>query len=100
MGVSDDRPQREAAQVEPGAFAAGSEAITRAAEDPSRHATRFLYFSFVTLTTLGYGDIAPKSDLAQMFAVAEALIGQLYLTIFVARLVALYVGHRRGDPTV
>jgi len=77
-------------EVYPGAFVAGGEAIARSAEDPSAHATRLLYFSFVTLTTLGYGDIAPVGDLAQMFAVAEALIGQLYLTIFVARLVALF----------
>ena len=54
-------------------------------------ASRLLYFSFVTLTTLGYGDIAPASDLAQMLSVAEALTGQLYLTIFLARLVALFV---------
>ncbi|MEO2168241.1 MAG: 3-deoxy-7-phosphoheptulonate synthase, partial [bacterium] len=51
----------------------------------------FLYFSFVTLTTLGYGDIAPHGDLAQMLCVAEALIGQLYLAVFVARLVAQHL---------
>jgi len=83
-------------EIYPGAFVAGGEAIARSVDDPSAHATRLLYFSFVTLTTLGYGDIAPVGDLAQMFAVAEALIGQLYLTIFVARLVALYVGERRS----
>ena len=86
------------AQIDPSAFASDGAPI--AAEDPSRRATKLLYFSFVTLTTLGDGDIAPKSDLAQMFAVSEALIGQLYLTIFVARLVALYVGRKRSDPTV
>jgi hypothetical protein len=45
----------------------------------------------VTLTTLGYGDVIPLSDMARMFTVAEALTGQLYLVIFMARLVALYV---------
>ena len=69
-------------------------------DDPTRRATKLLYFSFVTLTTLGYGDIVPQSDLAQMFAVSEAVIGQLYLTIFVARLVGLYVGRRRAEPTI
>ncbi|MCR9094187.1 MAG: potassium channel family protein [bacterium] len=86
------------AQLDPDAFTSGAPPIPM--EDRSRHATQLLYFSFVTLTTLGYGDIAPRSDLAQMFAVSEALIGQLYLTIFVARLVALYVGRRRNEPTV
>ncbi len=50
----------------------------------------FVYFSFTTLTTLGYGDIAPASPLARSLAMLEAIIGPLYLTILVARLVALY----------
>ena len=83
-------------EFHPGSFVYEGEAIARSAADPSLHATRLLYFSFVTLTTLGYGDVTPKSDIAQMFTVAEALIGQLYLTIFVARLVSLYVGTRRN----
>lgn len=86
------------AHVDAAAFASSGAPI--AIEDPSRRATQLLYFSFVTLTTLGYGDIAPRTDLAQMFAVSETLIGQLYLTIFVARLVALFVGRKRNDPTV
>lgn len=81
-------------EIQPGTFIDAGEAIARSEADPSLHSTRLLYFSFVTLTTLGYGDITPISDIAQMFVVAEALIGQLYLTIFVARLVGLYVGNR------
>lgn len=69
-------------------------------DDATLRATKLLYFSFVTLTTLGYGDIVPESDLAQMFAVSEAVIGQLYLTIFVARLVGLYLSHKRTEPTI
>ena len=84
------------AELAPGAFVSKGELIARSASDPSAHATKLLYFSFVTLTTLGYGDVVPKGDLAQLFAVAEALIGQLSVTIFVARLVALYVGPGRG----
>jgi len=50
-----------------------------------------LYFSFVTLTTLGYGDVTPVSMTARMLTAAEALIGQLYLVVLVARLVGLHV---------
>ncbi|MFZ0707169.1 MAG: potassium channel family protein [Candidatus Korobacteraceae bacterium] len=49
------------------------------------------YFSFVTLTTVGYGDITPKAPAARMLAVGEALAGQMYLAVMLARLVALQV---------
>jgi ABC-type Fe3+ transport system permease subunit len=49
--------------------------------------TDYLYFSFVTLTTVGYGDLVPGTSLARMLAVAEALTGQLYLVSVVALLV-------------
>lgn len=50
-----------------------------------------LYFSFVTLTTLGYGDITPVSMPARLLTTAEALIGQFYLVVLVARLVGLHI---------
>lgn len=49
-----------------------------------------LYFSFITLTTVGYGDIAPVSNVARTFAFMEAITGNLYLAVLVARLVSLY----------
>jgi voltage-gated potassium channel Kch len=49
-----------------------------------------LYFSFVTLATLGYGDIVPRSDLARGLAIVEGIGGQLFLAVLVARLVGLY----------
>lgn len=49
------------------------------------------YFSFVTLTTLGYGDITPLTSQARAFAYIEAIIGQMYLAILIARLVGLQV---------
>lgn len=49
------------------------------------------YFSFVTLSTLGYGDMAPLTRLARSWATIEAILGQFYLAFVVARLVALHV---------
>jgi hypothetical protein len=49
-----------------------------------------IYFSFVTLASLGYGDIAPRAGPVQFVAVVEAITGQLYLIVLVARLVSLY----------
>ncbi|MGB5303295.1 MAG: ion channel [Gemmatimonadota bacterium] len=63
-----------------------------------------MYYSFVTLTTLGYGDIYPVSDAARILAMLEATLGQLYLVILVARLVGLYTSQeqerrRKATPT-
>jgi len=49
-----------------------------------------LYFSFTTLTTLGYGDITPISPVARIWANLEAITGTLYIAVLVARLVSLY----------
>ena len=51
----------------------------------------FTYFSFVTLTTLGYGDIQPLSGYARTFAFLEAITGTLYVAILISRLVSLYI---------
>jgi len=51
----------------------------------------FIYYSFVCLTTTGYGDIAPKSDIARVMSVLESIMGQMYLAILIARLVSLEV---------
>jgi voltage-gated potassium channel Kch len=53
----------------------------------------FLYFSFVTLTTLGYGDITPITPMGTTVSYFEAMFGQLFLAIMVARLVGLYVAN-------
>jgi voltage-gated potassium channel Kch len=50
-----------------------------------------MYFSFVTLATLGYGDIVPRSDVARGLAILEGVGGQLFLAVLVARLVSVYV---------
>jgi len=56
----------------------------------------FQYFSYTTLTTLGYGDYTAKYSSGQATAVLEALTGQIFLATLVARLVAAYRSERRG----
>jgi voltage-gated potassium channel len=67
-------------QTEPGTFTAAAD-FTRMSG---------FYFSFVTLATLGYGDIVPRSDVARGLAIVEGVGGQLFLAVMVARLVSLY----------
>ena len=55
-----------------------------------------IYFSFATLSTIGYGDISPVAGGARMLAVAEAVVGMFYVTMLIARLVSLYSA---GDST-
>jgi hypothetical protein len=54
-----------------------------------RSTTSFMYFSLTTVTTVGYGDLAPASDVGRLLATVEALIGQVFLVTFVALLVGL-----------
>jgi hypothetical protein len=56
----------------------------------------FLYFSFVTLTTAGYGDILPVSVPARSFAIFEQVTGQLFVAVLVARLVGLYTARKQS----
>ena len=55
---------------------------------------RFEYFSFITITTLGYGDITPLTTQASAMAMLEALIGQIYMVVLVAWLVGMYVSRK------
>ncbi|WPB86839.1 potassium channel family protein [Sediminicoccus rosea] len=75
--------------LDPGAFQ-----YNGVAPEPGRVAGH-LFFSFVTLTTTGYGDVVPVHPLARALAILEALIGQLYIAILLARLVSLEIAHRR-----
>jgi hypothetical protein len=54
----------------------------------------YTYFSFVTLTTVGYGDLTAQASLGRMLAISEALVGQLYLVSVVALLIS-NIGHER-----
>lgn len=61
-------------------------------EEPT---TSFMYFSLVTITTLGYGDLAAAEPLARLLTTIEAVIGQVYLVTFVAMIVGLMVEQRQ-----
>ena len=63
---------------------------------PADHAiSALVYFSFTTLTTLGYGDMAAVTPLARSVAILEAIVGQLYLTIMIARLIGMQIAAHR-----
>jgi hypothetical protein len=57
----------------------------------------FVYFGFVTLTTLGYGDVTPVSYLARSFSILIAVAGQLYMTILIAMLVGKFLARSKGS---
>ena len=71
-------------QIRPGTFAASNFSRTGA-----------IYYSFVTLATIGYGDIVPRTDVARGLAIVEGVGGQLFLAVLVARLLSLYTGSAR-----
>ena len=71
--------------------------FTKLLEDHNLIDFRLLYFSFTTLTTLGYGDITPTGSAAMGLANLEAIVGQMYPAIFVARLVSLYTVNFKSD---
>jgi hypothetical protein len=81
-------------ELQPASFIALSHAA------PNDYVSRVLqmrYLSFITLTTVGYGDIVPHSPVARSLAVLEAIVGQIYLTVLVARLVGLHIVHAQAD---
>ena len=76
--------------VSPGSF----EGIV--AETWSEQLNEFTYHSFVTLTTLGYGDVTPVLPVARTLCYLEAALGQMYLTVLVAALVGIHIANRRA----
>lgn len=55
-----------------------------------------IYFSFITLLTVGYGDIAPLSQAAKLFTIIEGFFGQVYLVVMIARLVGMHVSQKNS----
>jgi len=81
----------------PDSFSLSSPALKELATWHGRHAL-FNYFSVVTLTTMGYGDITPVRPPATALAMLEAVFGQFYIAVVVAQLVGLRLAHALG-PT-
>jgi voltage-gated potassium channel Kch len=81
--------------IEPGSFLSGGSAIVDLHGDPLQRNVfaKFIYYSFVTLTTLGYGDIIPISPHARALSSLEAVVGQLFIAILIARLVGMHIVH-------
>lgn len=79
--------------LQPGSF-------VLSAADAERPWSALLYFSFTTLTTLGYGDVLPATALARAWAVVEAICGTIYLAILIARLVGNYSGTAAREKAV
>jgi voltage-gated potassium channel Kch len=70
--------------------------ISTSSESYSTHRfyfSQFIYYSYVTLSTLGYGDIVPITQEARVLSSLEAVIGQLYVAVLIARLVGLHITH-------
>ena len=90
--------RRSAAYLIIGIFWAGLYALAQAQDHHAISSTTtgtlehgdLLYFSYTTLTTTGFGDLAPRSPVARMWSVLEAVVGTFYNAIVIARLVTLY----------
>jgi len=84
----------------PGSFALSStiQGTQITANETHNNYPQYIYFSFTTLTTLGYGDITPKTLSSKFLTSLEAIMGQLYVAILVARLVALHLIQNQPPP--
>jgi hypothetical protein len=80
-------------QLTPG----GAFSFNTTAGKQSMNGFNAFYFSFITLSTVGYGDITPVSRIARWLAALEAMTGLLYVAVLIARLVALYSGPKSDD---
>jgi len=80
----------------PGAIALKNE-FDLLTDNPRELIAEIMYFSFVTITTLGYGDITPVSPLAQSLVIIQAFVGQIYVAIVIARLVGLQIAAQLHD---
>lgn len=83
--------------VKPGSFRLSSDLVAQFQDDNLRYPL-LTYFSFVTLTTAGYGDIVPAHSSSRWLAAVEAILGQLYLACLIAELVGKRVAQTLANP--
>jgi len=76
-------------ELQPGSFSN----LSFHGKDFAGRVMQLRYFSYMTLTTVGYGDVLPASPLARTMAALEAIMGQIYLAVLIARLVGLHIVH-------
>ncbi len=77
----------------------GEELNLQMSIDDPETSTRTIYYSFVTLLTLGFGDIVPNTMTGRMCTIVEALMGQVVLVVLVARLVGMHSSQTGDDRT-
>lgn len=82
--------------VQPHSFQVSND-LRAALGDPIHRRSTLVYFSFVTLTTAGYGDVVPATPLTRVLAMLEAVLGQFYLAVLVAGLVGIRASRRGGS---
>jgi hypothetical protein len=83
--------------LEPGSYWLAGAPLPAALQADEFRLEELIYFSFVTLTTVGYGDIVAKTNPARALAAAEAVTGSLFLAVFIARLVGLHMVHEKRN---
>lgn len=84
-------------QMSPGSFILAFQNSPLVVDGGRPHFTVFLYFSFTTITTLGYGDILPITPTARSLTSLEAVTVVLYIGAFVARLISGYVPQNQSN---
>jgi hypothetical protein len=83
--------------LNPGSFQA-SEQVRTQMQANDRHHLLLTYFSFITLTTVGYGDITPGTGVVRSLAVVEAIVGQFYIAVLIGELIGKRVSQAMSSP--
>jgi voltage-gated potassium channel len=81
--------------IDPSAF--GFQHLTEQIDPAVSYASSYIYYAFVTLTTLGYGDVVPLTPMARSLSIFTSVTGQMYVAIIIALIVSKYLSQRRED---